>query len=73
MARRREDLLNADFVSLKVDAVSQDLWKCINRPYKGLRLDMILDGIKLFTKTFVIETMLIDNINYNNEFEKIAI
>jgi wyosine [tRNA(Phe)-imidazoG37] synthetase (radical SAM superfamily) len=28
----RQDLLNADYVSLKVDAVSDDLWKRINRP-----------------------------------------
>ncbi|MEM2913789.1 MAG: radical SAM protein [Candidatus Bathyarchaeia archaeon] len=72
----REDLLKADFVSLKVDAVTQDLWKRINRPHKGLRLGMILEGIKQFAKTFegtiVIETMLIDAMKYNSEFEKLA-
>jgi len=72
----REDLLAADFVSLKVDAVSQDLWKRINRPHKNLKLDTILYGIKEFAKTFkgtlVSETMLIDAVSYEGELEKIA-
>jgi len=74
--KAREDLLAADFVSLKVDAVSQDLWKSINRPYKDLKLDMILNGIKEFAKTFkgtlVSETMLIDAVNYESELEMMA-
>jgi wyosine [tRNA(Phe)-imidazoG37] synthetase (radical SAM superfamily) len=72
----KEDLLEADFVSLKVDAVSEALWRRINRPHKGLRLNMILEGIREFTKEFkgivVSETMLIDAINYGDEFERIA-
>jgi wyosine [tRNA(Phe)-imidazoG37] synthetase (radical SAM superfamily) len=72
----RDDLRGADFVSLKVDAVSQDSWKSINRPCRGLRLSMILDGIKkfagMFKGTIVSETMLIDNVKYNSEFERIA-
>jgi len=72
----REDLLTADFVSLKVDAVSQDLWKRIDRPHKDLKLDTILYGIKEFAKTFkgtlVSETILIDAVNYESELEKIA-
>jgi wyosine [tRNA(Phe)-imidazoG37] synthetase (radical SAM superfamily) len=72
----RDDLQEANFVSLKVDAVSQDLWKRVNRPHKSLKLEMILDGIKHFAKTFegniVSETMLIDNVKYNSEFERIA-
>lgn len=72
----RDDLRGADFVSLKVDAVSQDLWKSINRHCRGLRLSMILDGIKefagMFKGTIASETMLIDNVKYNSEFERIA-
>jgi len=72
----RGDLLEADFISLKVDAVSQDLWRSINRPCRELKLDKILDGIKQFAKDFkgiiVSETMLIDGIKYSNEFAKIA-
>jgi wyosine [tRNA(Phe)-imidazoG37] synthetase (radical SAM superfamily) len=71
----REDLMEADFVSLKVDAVSQDLWRSINKPHKSLRLNIILKGIEDFTEMFkgtiVSETMLI-NIKYGGEFERIA-
>jgi wyosine [tRNA(Phe)-imidazoG37] synthetase (radical SAM superfamily) len=72
----REDLLEADFISLKVDVVSQDLWRGINRPCRDLKLGKILDGIKEFVKNFkgiiVSETMLIHGINYGNEFANIA-
>jgi len=72
----KEDLLEADFVSLKVDAVSENLWRRINRPHKGLRLNMILEGIREFAEEFkgtvVSETMLIDGIDYRGEFESIA-
>ena len=72
----KDDLLEADFVSLKVDAVSETLWRRINRPHKGLRLNMVLEGIREFAEEFkgtvVSETMLIDGINYGDEFEKIA-
>jgi len=72
----KEDLLAADFVSLKVDSVSIDLWRRINRPHKDLKLDTILDGIKQFAKSFegilVTETMLIDGVNYEDELERIA-
>jgi wyosine [tRNA(Phe)-imidazoG37] synthetase (radical SAM superfamily) len=72
----KEDLLVADFVSLKVDAVSIDLWRRINRPHKDLKLDTILDGVKQFAKSFegilVSETMLIDSVNYEDELERVA-
>ena len=72
----KEDLLEVDFVSLKVDAVSETLWRRINRPHKGLRLNMVLEGVREFAEEFkgtvVSETMLIDGINYGDEFERIA-
>ncbi len=72
----REDLLEADFVSLKVDICSEGLWRRINRPHKDLKLNTILEGIIEFSKEFkgtiVSETMLIDGINYRNEFENVA-
>ena len=72
----REDLMNADLVSLKVDAVSQNLWTAINRPHKSLRLTAILEGIKEFAEAFngtvISETMLIEAVKYNGEFLKIA-
>ncbi len=72
----KEDLLEANLVSLKVDTVSEDLWRRINRPHKNLRLNIILEGITEFAKEFkgtiISETMLIDGVNYGDEFEKIA-
>ena len=72
----REDLLKADLVSLKVDAVNQALWMKINRPHKSLSLDKILDGIidfaEAFRGTIISETMLIDGIEYDDELRKIA-
>jgi wyosine [tRNA(Phe)-imidazoG37] synthetase (radical SAM superfamily) len=72
----KEDLQKADFVSLKVDAVSEDLWRKVNRPHKALKLNVVLEGIREFTEEFrgtvVSETMLIGNIDYGDEFERIA-
>jgi len=72
----KENLLEADFISLKIDAVNEKLWKKINRPHKDLKLNIILEGISDFAKEFrgkiVSETMLIDGINYGYEYENIA-
>jgi len=72
----RQDLLKADYVSLKVDVVSDNLWRCIDRPHKDLKLSTILKGIQDFAEAFkgtvVTETMLVDSVNYENEFERIA-
>ena len=72
----KENLLEMDLVSLKVDAVSEDLWRRVNRPHKDLKLDAILEGIREFANEFegtvISETMLIDGINYGDEFEKTA-
>ena len=71
----REDLLAFDYVSLKLDAVSESLWKRIDRPHKSLSLEKILDGMLAFGDDFdgtlVTETMLI-NVDYGNELERIA-
>lgn len=72
----RKDLLKADFLSLKVDAVSGKLWRKVNRPHKSLQLGTVLEGILEFTKNFqgkiVSETMLLDEVDYGDEFERIA-
>ncbi|WP_010480309.1 radical SAM protein [Thermococcus zilligii] len=72
----REDLLRFDFVSLKVDAVSEEIWRKVDRPHKGLSLERILEGMLEFRKVFggkvVTETMLVDGIDYGDEFERIA-
>ena len=59
----RSELANADWVSLKVDAVWEPAWRRINRPHRALSLPAILDGALAFAKTFpgklVTETMLV--------------
>ena len=64
----KEHLRKADFISLKVDAVSEDLWRKVNRPHKDLRLRMVLEGIREFIQEsrgkVVSETMIIENIAY---------
>ena len=63
----REDLLSADFVSLKVDALSPKVWLRINRPHKSLNLQTVLSGILMFSKEFsgiiTTETMLVRGVN----------
>ena len=73
----RQDLQKADWVSLKVDAVSREIWHRIDRPQKLLSLDKILDGMLEFRDTFkgelVTESMLIQGFNDNGEeMERIA-
>jgi len=71
----RNELLWFDFVSLKLDAVTDPMWRRIDRPHKSLGLDRILEGMLEFRDEFdgtlVTETMLI-NIPYNGELERIA-
>ncbi|MBW2366927.1 MAG: radical SAM protein [Deltaproteobacteria bacterium] len=63
----RKNLMNADWVSLKVDAMQHKIWKTVNRPHGKLDLDAIVDGMIKFSKVFrgelVTETMLINGVN----------
>ena len=72
----RQDLRKADMVSLKMDAVSDRIWRRVNRPCKDLRLDLVMEGMATFAKEFkgtiISETMLVDSVDYGNEFQKIA-
>lgn len=73
----QKDLLEADFVSVKVDAISLGTWKKINKPHKKLNLNDIKQGIQSFAKQFrgklVTETMLVAGINDSyTEIEDIA-
>ncbi len=69
-------LFNFDYISFKLDAVSQYIWKRVNRPHKSLELNKILEGMLDFRKDYrgkiVTETMLVREINYDGEIEKIA-
>lgn len=73
----RKELKYADWVSLKIDAVTEKIWKKIDRPHGSLNLSEILEGIEIFSKEymgeFATETMLVKGINDNQEeIEKIA-
>ncbi len=73
----RRSLLKAAWVSLKVDAVSQETWHRINRPHKSLRLEAILQGMFKFARTFdgelTTETMLARGVNDDlDEVKRIA-
>ncbi len=67
----REDVQNrlskVDWVSLKVDAVDEVIWRQINRPHDDLQLSNILKGIEHFTRQYggelMTETMLAEGIN----------
>jgi wyosine [tRNA(Phe)-imidazoG37] synthetase (radical SAM superfamily) len=72
-----ENLTEADWVSLKIDALTPAIWRKVDRPHRTLKLNEILDGIKAFSKEFKgslnTETMLVRNINaQEEEIHKIA-
>jgi wyosine [tRNA(Phe)-imidazoG37] synthetase (radical SAM superfamily) len=70
----REDLMKADWVSLKFDSIRKTSWRKINRPHRDLDLDLILRGMLDFAKIFpgelVTETMLVQDINIDTDLLK---
>ncbi|MDK2980895.1 MAG: hypothetical protein PWQ55_1242 [Chloroflexota bacterium] len=63
----RDALLYADAVSLKVDAVTEAIWRRINRPHGRLELAALLRGIRHFAGSYsgrlLTETMLVRGVN----------
>jgi wyosine [tRNA(Phe)-imidazoG37] synthetase (radical SAM superfamily) len=63
----RKDLHKTDWVSFKIDAVTKDTWRQINRPHPDLDLSGILQSILRFSKRYegvlATETMLIRGVN----------
>jgi wyosine [tRNA(Phe)-imidazoG37] synthetase (radical SAM superfamily) len=63
----RDDLLGADWVSLKIDAAQEDVWRRVDRPHGSLRLGAVLDGMLEFARDYtgelVTETMLARDVN----------
>ncbi len=73
----REDLLDADWVSVKIDAVTPNIYKKMDRPHPSLDLSKVLHGILEFANTYsgtlVTETMLVDGVNdFADEISLIA-
>ncbi|RCW40915.1 MULTISPECIES: radical SAM protein [unclassified Halanaerobium] len=74
----QKEMLNFDWVSLKCDAVSTDIWKKVDRPHAKLNLEEIHKGYREFAKKFkgalTTETMLVKGINDSlEELNKIAL
>lgn len=63
----RKDIIEADVVLPSLDAVSEDTFRCINRPHTALTVEKVISGIKSFRKEYSreiwLEIMLIRNIN----------
>jgi wyosine [tRNA(Phe)-imidazoG37] synthetase (radical SAM superfamily) len=63
----RDDLMKADWVSLKVDAIEEGVWRQVDRPHGSLELAAVLDGMTEFAESFsgelVTETMLVRGVN----------
>ena len=73
----QSDLCKSDLVSLKIDAVSEEVWHKVDRPCKPLQIGKILRGISEFSGLYkgdlITETMLVGGINdTGEEAEKIA-
>lgn len=67
----REDLLLADWVSLKIDASDEATWRMINRPAPGLDYYRILEHINIFAVSYKgalrTETMVVAGLNDSEE------
>jgi wyosine [tRNA(Phe)-imidazoG37] synthetase (radical SAM superfamily) len=67
----RENLMKADWVSLKVDSTREEVWRRLDRPYGTLQLSSILQGMLEFARAYpgelVTETMLVAGVNDDHE------
>ncbi len=67
----RKDLLLADVILPSLDAISEDIFRYINRPHSLNEVDTIIRGLKLMRKEYTgkiwLEVMLIKNVNDTEE------
>jgi wyosine [tRNA(Phe)-imidazoG37] synthetase (radical SAM superfamily) len=67
----RDDLMKADWVSLKVDSTQEEVWRRLDRPQGTLQLPAILQGMLAFARVYpgelVTETMLVEGVNDSAE------
>ena len=63
----QDDLMEADWVSVKVDSIDKAVWNKINRPLAEINFEKILDGLKCFSSNYKgklhTETMLAEGFN----------
>ncbi len=66
----RAELARADWVSVKIDTVDEQIWRKIDHPHRGLSLPMIMEGILSFASKYqgklYTETMLVQGLNDND-------
>jgi wyosine [tRNA(Phe)-imidazoG37] synthetase (radical SAM superfamily) len=73
----RDALRQADWVSIKVDAADDAVWRAVDRPHGKLSLDAIREGARAFAASYsgilATETMLVRGVNDEaQEIEAIA-
>jgi len=63
----REELMEADLVIPSLDAISEEVFKKVNRPHHSLKIDKIIDGLSTFSQEFKgkiwLEIMIVKGIN----------
>ncbi|MGB2601721.1 MAG: radical SAM protein [Candidatus Omnitrophota bacterium] len=73
----RKDLSQADFVVAKLDAFSEEIFKKINRPVRGINLSKVIEGIKKFLRNYrgklALQIMFVkENEKYAKEIAQLA-
>lgn len=67
----REALAGADWVSMKVDAVSDAVWRRIDRPHGRLSMEQVLEGQREFARSYkgtvATETLIVAGLNDEEE------
>ncbi len=67
----REELLDLDWISMKIDAADEETWRRVDRPHKSIDYKRMLTGIRTFAEnfegTFSTETMLVEGTNDSKE------
>lgn len=63
----KDDLMEADWISVKVDSVNEEIWSRINRPLTGISFVKIMEGLQRFALNYKgilnTETMLAEGMN----------
>ena len=63
----QDDLMEADWISVKVDSTDSNIWQKVNRPAAGIDFEKILEGLQTFALVYkgklFTETMLVNGFN----------
>jgi len=61
----RNELKKADWISLKIDTINEQIWKKMNQPNNMLHFSSIKNGLNEYSKNqnFVTETMILNEFN----------